>query len=135
MGDVIVALSVTTTGETHPVSGMRMREGWIYCCENAGTRPYVHANTNFRPPNGAPIDFPVCHFMNLVVSFPSTWLTRVFEAYDIYSVGLERSVITKLIPEQVAGIGNKPDGFKRNAKPKILSYPINLCNFLLIVVS
>lgn len=43
LGDVIVALSVTTTGETRPVNGMRMRGGWIYCFENTGNtgRMYV----------------------------------------------------------------------------------------------
>lgn len=40
-GHVIVALSVTTTGETRPVSGMGMREGWIYRLENTGSCTYT----------------------------------------------------------------------------------------------
>lgn len=73
---VIVALSVTTTGETRPVSGMGMREGWIYRLENTrDSGLYVHANANFRPPNGAPIDFTVCHFTN------SPLAPRFFDAY------------------------------------------------------
>ena len=89
LGDVVVALSVTTTGETRPVYGMRIREGWIYCFENTGNtgRMYVHASTaNFRLSNGAPIDFSVCHFMNLVSFCVAKGNTCPFE-------GLWRSVV------------------------------------------
>ena len=56
-----------------------MRGGWIYRLENTGDSGlYVHANANFRPPNGAPIDFTVCHFTN---SLHRPLAPRFFDAY------------------------------------------------------
>lgn len=70
LGDVIVALSVTTTGETRPVNGNANERGMDLLLRKYGNTghvcTYVHASVNFRLSNGAPIDFSVCHFMNLV---------------------------------------------------------------------